>query len=77
MFELLFNLKRLLLNKIEIRISLWRHIRMKKMLESGKIVNIHGLNGEVKAAPWCDSPDFLCGFDILYCLLYPSDAADE
>ena len=39
---------------------------MKKMLESGKIVNIHGLNGEVKAAPWCDSPDFLCGFDILY-----------
>lgn len=23
---------------------------MKKMLESGKIVNIHGLNGEVKAA---------------------------
>lgn len=39
---------------------------MKKMLESGKIVNIHGLNGEVKAAPWCDSPDFLCGFDVLY-----------
>lgn len=39
---------------------------MKKMLESGKIVNIHGLNGEIKVNPWCDSPDFLCGFDVLY-----------
>lgn len=39
---------------------------MKKMLESGKIVNIHGLKGEVKVMPWCDSPDFLCEFDVLY-----------
>lgn len=39
---------------------------MKKLLESGKIVNIHGLKGEVKVMPWCDYPDFLCEFDILY-----------
>lgn len=39
---------------------------MKKLLESGKIVNIHGLKGEVKVMPWCDYPDFLCEFDVLY-----------
>lgn len=39
---------------------------MKKLLESGKIVNIHGLKGEVKVMPWCDSPEFLCECDILY-----------
>lgn len=39
---------------------------MKKMLESGKIVNIHGLKGELKVAPWCDSPYFLCDFEFLY-----------
>lgn len=39
---------------------------MKKMLESGKIVNVHGLKGEIKVIPWCDSADFLCEFDVLY-----------
>lgn len=39
---------------------------MKKMLETGKIVNIHGLKGEVKVMPWSDSPDFICEFDVLY-----------
>ena len=39
---------------------------MKKFLESGKIVNIHGLKGEVKVMPWCDYPEFLCEFDVLY-----------
>ena len=39
----------------------------KKYLETGKIVNIHGLKGEVKVMPWSDSPDFVCGFDTLYC----------
>lgn len=39
---------------------------MKKMLESGKIVNIHGIKGEVKVTPWCDYPEFLCEFDNIY-----------
>ncbi len=39
---------------------------MKQFLETGKIVAIQGLKGEVRAEPWCDSPDFLCGFDRLY-----------
>lgn len=35
-------------------------------LEVGKIVSVHALKGEVKIVPWCDSPDFICGFDYLY-----------
>ncbi|MBR3267467.1 MAG: 16S rRNA processing protein RimM [Oscillospiraceae bacterium] len=38
----------------------------KQYLEIGKIVNIHGLNGTVKVMPWCDSAEFLCGFETLY-----------
>ena len=38
----------------------------KQYLEIGKIVNRHGLNGTVKVMPWCDSPEFLCEFDVLY-----------
>ena len=37
-----------------------------KFLESGKIVNTHGIRGEVKIVPWADSPEFLCGFSTLY-----------
>lgn len=39
---------------------------MKKFLEAGKIVSVFGIKGEVKVQPWCDTPDFLCGFDTLY-----------
>lgn len=35
-------------------------------LEAGQIVNTHGVRGEVKIVPWCDSPEFLCGFSTLY-----------
>ena len=38
----------------------------KQYLETGKIVNVHGLKGEVKVYPWCDSPEVLCQFDVLY-----------
>lgn len=38
----------------------------KEFLEIGKITGIHGLRGEVRVQPWCDSPDFLCEFDTLY-----------
>ena len=37
-----------------------------RFLEAGQIVNTHGIRGEVKIVPWCDSPEFLCGFDTLY-----------
>jgi 16S rRNA processing protein RimM len=37
-----------------------------KFLEAGQIVNTHGIQGEVKLVPWCDSPEFLCDFDTLY-----------
>lgn len=35
-------------------------------LEAGQIVNTHGIQGEVKIVPWCDTPDFLCQFHTLY-----------
>lgn len=38
----------------------------KQFLEIGKIVNTHGIHGDVKVQPWCDSPDFLASFDRLY-----------
>ena len=37
-----------------------------RFLEAGQIVNTHGVRGEVKILPWCDSPEFLCSFDTLY-----------
>ena len=39
---------------------------MKKYLEVGKIVGTHGIRGEVRVDPWCDSPAFLAQFKILY-----------
>ena len=37
-----------------------------RLLQAGKIVNTHGVRGEVKIMPWADSPEFLAGFDCLY-----------
>lgn len=39
---------------------------VKRYLEIGKIVSTHGLNGDFKVEPWCDTPEFLCGFKKLY-----------
>lgn len=39
---------------------------MKQFLEAGKIVNSHGIRGELKIQPWCDSAEFLTGIDTLY-----------
>ncbi len=39
---------------------------LKPFLECGKIVAMHGLQGEVKVQPWCDSPAFLQQFQTLY-----------
>ena len=38
----------------------------KQYLDSGKIVGTHGIKGEVRINPWCDSPEFLCAFKKLY-----------
>lgn len=39
---------------------------MKKFLEVGKIVNTHGIRGELKIMHYCDSAEFLCEFDTVY-----------
>lgn len=44
-----------------------RMVMMKQQyLEAGKIVNTHGIRGEVKIQSWGDSPEFLCTFSTLY-----------
>lgn len=38
----------------------------KNFLEIGEVVTTHGLLGEVRVYPWCDSPDFITQFSQLY-----------
>ena len=38
----------------------------KEFLECGKIVSTHGVRGEVRVQPWCDTPEFLCRFKRLF-----------
>lgn len=38
----------------------------KRYLEAGQIVNTHGIKGEVRVKPWCDSPQFLTQFEGFY-----------
>lgn len=38
----------------------------KRFLECGKIAATHGIRGEVRVQPWCDTPDFLLDFETLY-----------
>ena len=39
---------------------------IKNFLEIGEIVGTHGIRGEMRVNPWCDSPDFVCKFKTLY-----------
>ena len=39
---------------------------IKNFLEIGEIVGTHGIRGEMRVNPWCDSPDFICKFKTLY-----------
>ncbi|MCI6640510.1 MAG: ribosome maturation factor RimM [Pygmaiobacter massiliensis] len=39
---------------------------LKPYLEAGKFVTTHGVMGELKAYPYCDGPEFLCGFKRFY-----------
>ena len=38
----------------------------KEYLEIGEIVSTHGVKGEVRVQPWCDSPQFIRQFQTLY-----------
>ncbi len=38
----------------------------KQFLEVGQIVSTHGIKGEMRFNPWCDSPSFLKQFKTLY-----------
>ena len=38
----------------------------KQFLEIGKIINTHGVRGELKVEPWCDSPEFLISFNRVF-----------
>ena len=39
---------------------------IKEYLEIGQIVSTHGIRGEVRLNPWCDSPEFVKKFKTLY-----------
>ena len=39
---------------------------MKQYLELGQIVSTHGVRGEMRFNPWCDSADFATKFNTLY-----------
>lgn len=39
---------------------------MKQFLEIGKVINTHGLKGEVKLELWCDSVDYVKQLDTVY-----------
>ena len=39
---------------------------IKQFLEIGEITGTHGVRGEVRVNPWCDSPDFIKKFKTLY-----------
>jgi len=37
-----------------------------KYIETGEIISLHGIRGEVKVYPWADYPEFLEEFDTFY-----------
>lgn len=39
---------------------------LKQYLEIGQIVSTHGIKGELRVNPWCDSPEFMKKFKTLY-----------
>ncbi len=39
---------------------------IKEYLEIGKITSTHGIKGEMRVQPWCDSPEFMKRFKTLY-----------
>lgn len=39
---------------------------LKQFLEIGQIVSTHGVKGELRVNPWCDTPEFMKKFRTLY-----------
>ncbi len=39
---------------------------MNKLLELGKVVNTHGIRGEIKIQPWCDDPALFDELEYIY-----------
>ena len=39
---------------------------MEELIETGKVVNTHGVNGEVRVQSWADNPNIMLGFDHVY-----------
>ena len=39
---------------------------IKQFLEVGQISSTHGVKGELRVNPWCDTPEFLTSFKTLY-----------
>ena len=39
---------------------------LKQFLEIGQIVSTHGVKGEIRVNPWCDTPEFMKKFKTLY-----------
>lgn len=39
---------------------------IKDFLEIGKITSTHGVRGEMRVQPWCDGPEFMKKFKVLY-----------
>ena len=39
---------------------------MSNLIEIGKIVNTHGIRGEIKIAPWCDDPAMFVDLSYFY-----------
>jgi 16S rRNA processing protein RimM len=37
-----------------------------QLLEVGKVLNTHGVRGELKCESWCDEPEDLCALDTVY-----------
>ena len=37
-----------------------------ELLEIGRVAGTHGIRGELRVEPWCDSPAFLAGFTTVY-----------
>lgn len=38
----------------------------KELLELGKVVNTHGIRGELKIQPWCDDPELFYDLEYFY-----------
>ena len=41
-------------------------VNFMNLIETGKIVNTHGIHGDLKIMPWAQTPDVLLDIEIFY-----------